>query len=127
MLYKYELTIKTRKAYQAKDKAALKSIVDNDYAKLLKALDVFYKDFHYQWYKENKPYGFEVQDYRLGGLKQRLCNARILIKDYLCGKLDSLPELEENVLSAICEEEMNGGAIDERGFTRQVTANVFSI
>lgn len=126
LYYKYELTTKTRKAYQDHDIKALEKIVEHDYKMVLKYLNQFYAAFRYQWYKENKPYGFEVQDARLGGLMQRLKNARQILKDYVNGKLDQIPELEEEVLSVVCDEKMNGKGVDARTVKEVVTANVFS-
>ena len=93
---------------------------------VLKYLNKFYAAFRYQWYKENKPYGFEVQDARLGGLMQRLKNARQILKDYVNGKLDQIPELEEEVLSVVCDEKMNGKGVDARTVKEVITANVYS-
>ena len=126
LYYKYELTVKTRKAYLAGDQETLKKIVACDYKKVLKNLDGFYKAFRFQWYKENKPQGFEVQDYRLGGLKQRLLNTRQILCDYLDGKIEKIEELEEPVLSVVCNEEMDGKGVDARTVKEVITANVFS-
>jgi hypothetical protein len=126
LCYKYELTAKTRKAYLEKDTETLKKIVKDDYKKVLKNLDEFYKAFRYQWYTENKPQGFEVQDYRLGGLKQRLINGRQILKEYLDGKIEQIEELEEPVLSVVCNDEMNGKGVDARTVKEVITANVFS-
>jgi hypothetical protein len=126
LYYKYELTAKTRKAYLEKDKETLCKIVQNDYKKIFKYLDEFYNALRYQWYKENKPYGFEVQDHRLGGLKQRLANAKRILKEYLDGKRERIEELEEPVLSVVCNEEMNGKGVDARTVKEVITANVFS-
>ena len=126
LYYKYELTVKTRKAYLSQDKAMLKKLVKYDYKMVLKYLDLFYEAFREQWYKENKPHGFEVQDARLGGLKQRLLNSRRILKEYAEGKLSSIPELEEEVLSVVCNEKMNGKGVDARTVKEVITANVFS-
>ena len=125
LYYKYELTVKTRKAYKKNDRAMLEKIVKNDYKKLLKHLDEFYEAFRYQWYKENKPYGFEVQDYRIGGLKQRLLNGKRIIEDYLAGKIEKIDELEEEVLSVLCKPEQDGKGVDIRPLKVAITANVF--
>ncbi len=94
MELKLTLGIKTRKAYLENDRAELECIAYKVYPKLLKRLDRFYDGFHMQWHKENKPQGFEIQDIRLGGLKQRLRNCMNTLRKYLKGELDSLPELE---------------------------------
>ena len=93
---KAELGIKTRDAYKA-GKKQLKSML-KQYDILLKRLDVFIKIFYYTWHKENKGPGWEVQDARLGALKQRLNTCKIKIKDYLNGKIQTIDELDEVVL-----------------------------
>lgn len=124
--YKYELTVKTRNAYLNNDKDGLQRIVMHDYKLVLKYLDEYYEAFRYQWYKENKPQGFEVQDHRIGGLKQRLLNGRRIIKQYLNGEIERIEELEEPVLSVVCNEEMDGKGVDARTIKEVITANVFS-
>ena len=69
-----------------------------DYDETLRRLETFYDAFRTQWYRENKPQGFEVQDARLGGLTRRLENARRRLADYAVGKADRLEELEEELL-----------------------------
>ena len=84
-------------AYQGRDETALRTIVD-DFKKTEKAVEAFYQAFRVLWHKENKPHGFEVQDIRLGGLKQRLIHCRKRLEAYLRGEEKSLPELEEVLL-----------------------------
>ena len=67
-----------------------------------------------------------MQDLRLGGLKRRLCHIRRILKDYLCGKIDCIEELEEGVLNVICDESANGKALDFRGHKQAFSANVLS-
>jgi len=121
---KYELGVKTRKAYQDGDKAALRSLIDNDYKQTLKRLDEFYSAFETQWYAENKAYGFEIQDLRLGGLKHRIAHAKRILTDYVNGKTDRIEELEEGVLNIFCKEELNGKTLDFRGHRFIVSANI---
>ena len=94
---KYDLGVRTRKAYQEEGKKVL-SEVAKDYEKLLVALDVFHDKFQTLWFTENKPHGFDVQDIRLGGLKQRLrsCYKRLIA--YCNGEIENIPELEEALL-----------------------------
>jgi hypothetical protein len=94
---KYALGLRTRKAYLAKDKDALRALID-DYKKASELLDTFYKKFRTLWYKENKPNGFEVQELRLGGAMLRLRGARERIEAYVNGEIEELEEFNEKLL-----------------------------
>ena len=95
---KYDLGLRTREAYQAGDKDALKALAENEYARLGRLLDVFARAFEKQWMTDNKPHGFDVQDLRLGGLIRRTDACRRRLLDYVSGKLDRIDELEEALL-----------------------------
>ncbi len=123
---KYDLGVKTRDAYQKKDMQALRSLIDNEYKQVLKRLNEFYSSFEAQWFKENKAYGFEVQDLRLGGLKQRITHIRKMLTDYVNGKTDKVEELEEGVLNVFCDENLNGKGLDFRGHRHSFSANILS-
>ena len=58
----------------------------------------FYQTFYKQWHKESKGCGFEVQDIRIGALKQRIESTIRRIEDYLQGKIRDIDELEEIAL-----------------------------
>ncbi len=98
---KVELGVRTRKAYLAGDKQALSALLE-DYDCVVERLETFYEAFRYQWMRENKPYGFEVQDARLGGLMQRVRHCRQRLAAYIAGREASIPELEEPVLDPSC-------------------------
>ena len=61
-------------------------------------LEKFYDAFQYQWMLENKPYGFEIQDIRLGGLIRRVQHCRIRLERFCAGTLAQIEELEETQL-----------------------------
>lgn len=94
---KFELGARTRKAYNAKDMEALRQIA-GEYGVLLERLDTFYDCFREQWFRENKPNGFELHDIRLGGLIQRVKHCRDRLNRYLSGGIAALSELEEPLL-----------------------------
>lgn len=94
---KYELGVKTRAIYKSKDKVALKILIEN-YQEVIDKLDEFYLKFKALWFKENKPHGFDVQDIRLGGLKQRLISCKDRLIGFLNGEIDKIDELEEELL-----------------------------
>ena len=94
---KAELGIKTRKVYASGVKAELKALI-GDYKKLCKKLEVFYRVYKNQWFIENKPHGFDVQDIRIGGLMTRVRSCMERLQEYYDGKIDKIEELEEKQL-----------------------------
>lgn len=96
---KNDIGIRTRAAYIKKDSAALKALI-SDYDTMLAAIEKFYLALREQWLTESKPFGFEVQDARLGGLIQRVKHCRSRLTDYLDEKIPSIPELEEEIIAA---------------------------
>lgn len=97
MSVKYDLGVRTRQAYKAGDKEAIIRIAE-DYEKALQLLEKYHESFQTLWYTENKPYGFDVQDIRLGGLMQRLKSCRRRLLEYAQGTIENIPELEEELL-----------------------------
>ena len=100
---KYPLGVRLRAAYQANDKKSLEKLSE-DFSIAIERLDVFHDKFSTLWYKENKPHGFEVQDQRLGGLRQRLVSCKKRLDAYLGGFISKLPELEEELLDFYCRD-----------------------
>ena len=95
---KYELGVKTRKAYKAGDIEGLKNLALNDYSRLEKLIRDYVAAFEKQWMKENKPQGFDSHINRLGGILLRTTSCKKRILDYTSGKLDKIYELEEELL-----------------------------
>lgn len=118
--YKYDLGVKTRKAYKSADKEALMRLAENEYTEILKILPQFAKAFEKQWMLDNKPFGFEVHDIRLGGLIKRTDSCKRRIIDYCQGKIDSIPELEVDILPFVEEKR----SIYLNGYTQIATSNI---
>lgn len=97
---KADLGDRTRKAYESKDLQALQEII-KDYDRVEERLEVFYKAYRKQWYIENKGFGWEVQDMRLGGLKQRICHCKEQLMAYAAGEVAKIEELEEKRLDVM--------------------------
>ena len=95
--YKYDLGIQLREAYKKNDLIKLAKL-EKRIGTCISKLDLFYKAFSELYLWENKPYGFEIQDIRIGGLIQRLKGVRVRIKDYLENRIESIPELEEELV-----------------------------
>ncbi len=118
---KYDIGIRLRKAYQEKSKAELKSCAD-DLLTIIANLEKFIIIYRKQWLTENKPNGLEVQEIRLGGLKERLmgCHARLM--EYLNGKIKTIPELEERLLKEAVSRTRAGNRVDL--FSHEAIASV---
>ena len=108
--YKYALGVKVRKAYQSKDKKSLKNLV-KDIDKAIKNIKIFSEDFQSQWLEENKAYGLEVHQLRLGGLIKRLSYCKTRLKKFLQGKINCIEELERDIL--VCEEQSLSGYFND--------------
>ncbi len=95
---KYALGKKTREAYQAGDKAELLRLAKEDYTLLYKQLNEYLEAFRKQWYTENKPFGFDVQELRIGGVITRVESCKKRLLSYCKGEIDEIPELAEALL-----------------------------
>lgn len=94
---KAEVGLDIRAAYDAGDKKAMKKQVA-----VLKKLLTKYDELAFLWEKVwlsvNKPFGFDVITVRLGGTRGRIAYAVKRLTDYIDGKVEVLPELEEELL-----------------------------
>ncbi len=125
---KSSLGIELKEAYDNGDKDAMNNIANSIIPEIVVKIKEFKVLFRERWMKENKAFGFEVQDTRLGGLSARLETVSDMINDYLSGKLDRLEELEAPRLSHIYEEdELKGGITTcsqwHRAFTQGVPSH----
>ena len=75
----------------------LKDLIER-YSLLEKRLREFYSVYKKQWFKDNKPYGFDIQDIRIGGLEKRISSCRQRLIDYTKNKISIIEELEEEIL-----------------------------
>jgi hypothetical protein len=98
MAIKYELGLRTRKAYESGDRDTLESLAKNEYVQVEKLIKIYGKAFRKQWFTDNKPHGFDVQDHRIGALLYRTEACRQRILDYVSGKIDRIDELDEALL-----------------------------
>ncbi|MBR6738030.1 MAG: beta-N-acetylhexosaminidase [Clostridia bacterium] len=94
---KFELAKRLRKAYKENDLTELETIC-KDIKRAERKLDKFEKAFKTMWNNDYNPQGYDVQDIRIGALKQRLKTAGEKVRAYLDKKVLSVPELEETNL-----------------------------
>lgn len=85
-------------AYKAKDMAGLKKIANEEIPSCMEKVKEYKRCREAVWDKESKIYGFEVLDIRIGGLLARMETAQRRLLAYAGGRIDSLPELEEERL-----------------------------
>lgn len=121
---KTNLGIRTRKAYESKDKEKIEQIIE-DYNKLLLLIEDFYTAYEKQWMWENKPHGFDIQDIRIGGLIMRVRHNKQRLLQYVNGDIDRIEELEEPVLDVICRPENEKGHIYYNVWSKIASANIF--
>ena len=98
LYHKYELGVKTRRAYMEGDKATLLELAKENYSAIEKLIPKLIVAAREQWYSESKPYGFDLIERKLGGLLARTTSCKLRILDYVNGKIDSIPELSEEIL-----------------------------
>lgn len=119
---KAELGVRTRAAYSARDRGAIAALI-GDYAVCAERTARLHDAVRDQWYAENKGQGFEVQDVRLGGLRQRLDTCRDRLEHYLAGDIDTIEELDETLLDFCGGGETFGRQpLCMNGWTRMTTA-----
>ena len=119
---KAELGIRTHEAYFKRDMDALRALI-GDYRELERRLERFHAAFQAQWFRENKPHGFDVQDIRLGGLTRRVASCRARLEALLGGRVDRIEELEERQLD-YCEGRSGEQAPVFNVWSELVSANV---
>ena len=124
LYYKTDLGVKTRDLYRQEDRTGIGELVGNAYMPLIDRLTVFYEVFREYWHGLFKPHGFEVTDYRIGGLIFRLKHVAEKLTAYSQGKIGDIPELDEEILDylgGVSEKEKK--AISYNSFNTTVTVN----
>ena len=76
----------------------LLALAKEDYSAIEKLIPKLIVSARAQWYSESKPYGFDLIERKLGGLLARTTSCKQRIIDYVNGKIDSIPELSEEIL-----------------------------
>lgn len=82
-----------KSAYDKNDKALLTRLCGETLPLLSKRQYELYEYHRDMFYKENKPFGFEIFDIRHAAVMQRTRTAEWRLRQYLDGSIDSIPEL----------------------------------
>ncbi len=94
---KAELGIRARKTYRSGDLAGLHTIAE-DFDRAIALVEEFYLAFEGQWQRENKAFGLEIHQARIGGAIFRMKNVARKLRAYFAGELSRIEELEEEIL-----------------------------
>lgn len=119
---KAELGIHLKAAYDSDDRKFLRKTAEEILPDLICRSKCFRDCMETQWMTENKPFGFEIQDIRIGGLIQRLKTAKRRVEQYLNGELCCIDELENARLPYISEKVNSYIGINE--WQRIVSASI---
>ena len=104
------------RAYPNRKKQELAQIV-GEIPAVIEKIELACETFRRQWYKRNKPQGFEVIQIRLGGLRQRFIELQTRLTELLEGKIDSIPELDHETKS------YSDGHFQWGGYCQRATAS----
>lgn len=96
--------IQAQNYYKANDKEGLRNIAHKVLPELLDRLYSFHLALEKQWSEENKIFGYEVLDLRIGGLESRVKTAITRLEQYIEGQLTQLEELEVEKLYFDCRD-----------------------
>lgn len=118
---KYDIGVRLREAYQANDGKALGACA-KDLSTVIELLEAFIECYRKQWLTENKPNGLEIQEIRLGGLKERLKGCKARLESYLKGEITEIPELSELLLREAVSRTRAGNRVDL--FSHEAIASV---
>ena len=95
---KIAVTSGIQEAYRAGDKDRLAELAEKDLPLLYQKVEDFAEQFSHQWQQENKIFGLDTIDIRFGGLLKRIKRAQERLQQYTTGQLDSVEELEQEIL-----------------------------
>ena len=120
---KYSLGAVTRKAYQERNIKQIGQLLEK-YDLVIEKLETFIRQFRKMWYQDNKPFGFEVQELRLGGLLLRLKSCKQRLFEFYNGESNMIEELEEKILDYHGEEKVTPAVTDILAYAKIVSPNV---
>lgn len=102
---KCDIGLRIRQAYKNQNTKTLAAISQTELPELLSRVEKLHETFRTQWNNENKIFGFDVQDIRFGGLKERIRTAKRRIDGYLDKTIPAIEELEIEPLDYWCRTE----------------------
>ena len=95
---KADIGLRVTASYKNKNRQALEENVE-EIRVLYSEICVLHEKLSRLWMKENKAFGLDRLDLRIGGLKERILRTESRLKMYLEGEIESIEELEEEKLT----------------------------
>jgi hypothetical protein len=93
---KVDFRMSLEAAYQAKDRGRMQMLLP-EVGRIIELLDQLQGTFRRQWMRRNKPFGFEVVQIRLAGLRERYREVARLLSELLHQQRSTIPELDEGL------------------------------
>lgn len=92
--HKAEMGKRLTEYYLAGDRERVREIADTGIPDLIGEIREYHDEFRRQWLKENKTFGFDVMDIRIGGVIAQLESAEVLLGEWLSGDRERIDDLE---------------------------------
>lgn len=96
--HKYELGLKTRKAYRTNDKETLSLLIETEYIPLIKLYEDYFEKREKEWKLLYKTTGFEVEIMELGTMIQRTKYCINELNSFINGEISNIDELDADIL-----------------------------
>ncbi|MBR6594018.1 MAG: beta-N-acetylhexosaminidase [Clostridia bacterium] len=103
--------IELKRAYDEGDRITLAYMADSVLPAVRRRTEEFYDAFRAGWMRESRPGGFDTHDLRIGGMLRRVLAAERTVRDYIEGRIDSIPELEAERLYFDCRPDNDGKSL----------------
>ncbi|NNM86955.1 MAG: family 20 glycosylhydrolase [Phycisphaerae bacterium] len=91
---KLELLALLDRAYRRRNRPDLAKVVAK-IRQVMKDVDRLLVSFRRQWFRRNKPFGFEVIQIRLAGKRQRYQELAARLRQFIAGEIERIEELEQ--------------------------------
>ena len=89
-----------------RDRRGVRGILKGQVEPLRREVDRPWKIHREMWLGTYRPFGWEVLEGRNGGLHHRLETLADRLRDYVAGRVDSIPELETRLLKIIPKDDI---------------------
>jgi hypothetical protein len=93
---KVDFRIALEDAYQVRDRGRMQMLLP-EVGRIVELIEQLQGTFRRQWHRKNKPFGFEVIQVRLAGLRERFREVARLLSELMHQQRDAIAELDEGL------------------------------